>query len=106
YLDLPRPLLIRLVVDGELQLAACRADEQLPVVVADLQVLVANGQYVVADVQLHPVLVHRSVAVDVRHLVEAGRVGGQFEAGEARLRLATAASSSAKARADTGVRCV
>ena len=72
-------------IHQELELAARQNVEELPVILAGLQFLAVHRQNVIAGRELDVVVIGRAFAVDVGHLVEAGRVGLHFEAGIARL---------------------
>ena len=72
-----------------------RAVEQSPVVVAGLDRLAVDGEHVVADLEVEPLLVGRAVAVDVRDAVEAAVARLELEAEDARVVAAAASARSA-----------
>jgi hypothetical protein len=81
----PGAVLRRLVVEQEVELRAGREREELPVVLATLQIVAVDRDDEVTRLDLLVVVIGRPVLVDVADLEVTGRVGDEIEARVARL---------------------
>jgi hypothetical protein len=62
-----------------MELAAGREREVLPIVLAGLEIVIVDGDDEIARLDLQVIAIGRTILVDVGHLIEARRVGGEIE---------------------------
>src|SRR5712671_1212684 len=68
----PRPVFARFVVESDFDFTIETIVEQFPILVADLDLLAADRNQVIADVDLYPIFVGGSAFIDVGHFITTG----------------------------------